>query len=102
MVARRTLYQHKKKGLLDKKTFSDSIPVPDPFDADVSSPEDDREMVLGVDGISNLSSNIASDDQSNGFEVPPSKNAKLNKEVSFMLMHVSDNYIEYNNYYKSL
>ena len=70
--------------MVNEQKYSDStpLPFPDPFDADVSSPEDGSEMVLGVDDVPTLTSDLdmASNDQSDELGVPPLKTAKLNME----------------------
>ena len=40
LVARRTLYEHKRRNLLKKENYTDIEPITDPFDADISSDED--------------------------------------------------------------
>ena len=86
LVSRRTHFRHKKDLFKDNNTRL-VLASDDPFDADVSSPEDDGEMVLGLDDILGLTSTLPSNDQSSEFEAPPLKNARLNVEEVSKHMH---------------
>ena len=41
LVARRTFYEHQKRNALRRESRRDFESIPDPFDADISSDEDD-------------------------------------------------------------